>query len=116
MKTVDELRFKIIDMNKTILAIETSSSMCSVSLFKNGENIGILENDTDRKHAEVLPSYVVSLLENNQLKIKNIDVINPDNPKKIISRIKRRFSRLHPDEMETSFMRGFLAAINKKLK
>jgi hypothetical protein len=26
------------------------------------------------------------------------------------------FSRLHPDEMETSFMRGFLAAINKKLK
>ena len=47
---------------------------------------------------------------------KNIDVINPDNPKKIISRIKRMFSRLHPDEMETSFMRGFLAAINKKLK
>ena len=46
----------------------------------------------------------------------NIDVIHPDNPKKIISRIKRMFSRLHPDEMETSFMRGFLAAINKKLK
>ena len=45
-----------------------------------------------------------------------IDVIHPDNPKKIISRIKRMFSRLHPDEMETSFMRGFLAAINKKLK
>jgi tRNA (cytidine32/uridine32-2'-O)-methyltransferase len=46
----------------------------------------------------------------------NIDVIHPDNPKKIISRIKRMFSRLHPDEMEASFMRGFLAAINKKLK
>ena len=41
MKIVDKLRFKIIDMNKTILAIETSSSICSVSLFKNGENIGI---------------------------------------------------------------------------
>ena len=75
MKIVDKLRFKIIDMNKTILAIETSSSICSASLFKNGENIGILENDTDRKHAEVLPGYVVSLLENNQLKIKNIDAI-----------------------------------------
>jgi tRNA (cytidine32/uridine32-2'-O)-methyltransferase len=46
----------------------------------------------------------------------NIDVIHPDNPKKIISRIKRMFSRLHPDEMEASFLRGFLAAINKKLK
>jgi tRNA (cytidine32/uridine32-2'-O)-methyltransferase len=46
----------------------------------------------------------------------NIDVIHPDNPKKIISRIKRMFSRLHPDEMEASFLRGFLAAINKKIK
>ena len=47
---------------------------------------------------------------------KNIDVIHPDNPKKIISRIKRMFSRLHPDEMETSFMRGFFSSYNKKLK
>ena len=75
MKIVDRLRFKIIDMDKTILAIETSSSICSVSLFKNKKNIDVLENDTDRKHAEVLPGFVISLLENNQLKIKNIDAI-----------------------------------------
>lgn len=75
MKIVDALRFKIINMDKTILAIETSSNICSTSLFKNGKNIDILENDADRKHAEVLPGYVISLLENNQLKIKNIDAI-----------------------------------------
>ena len=46
----------------------------------------------------------------------DIDVINPDNPKKIISRIKRMFTRLHPDEMETSFLRGFLFGIKKKIK
>lgn len=46
----------------------------------------------------------------------NAGVINRDRPAKIISRIKRMFSRLHPDEMETSFMRGFLSAINKKIK
>ena len=46
----------------------------------------------------------------------DIDVINPDNPKKIISRIKRMFARLHPDEMETSFLRGFLSGIKKKIK
>ena len=46
----------------------------------------------------------------------DIDVINPDNPKKIISRIKRMFTRLHPDEMETSFLRGFLSGIKKKIK
>jgi len=75
MKIVDVLRFKIINMDKTILAIETSSNICSTSLFKNGKNIDVLDNDADRKHAEVLPSYVISLLENNQLKIKNIDAI-----------------------------------------
>tara|TARA_A100000164_G_scaffold292803_1_gene266447 strand:+ start:254 stop:976 length:723 start_codon:yes stop_codon:yes gene_type:complete len=46
----------------------------------------------------------------------DIDVINPDNPKKIISRIKRMFTRLHPDEMETNFLRGFLSSIKKKIK
>lgn len=46
----------------------------------------------------------------------DIDVINPNNPKKIISRIKRMFTRLHPDEMETSFLRGFLSGIKKKIK
>ena len=46
----------------------------------------------------------------------DIDVINPDNPKKIISRIKRMFTRLHPDEIETSFLRGFLSSIKKKIK
>ena len=46
----------------------------------------------------------------------DIDVINLDNPKKIISRIKLMFTRLHPDEMETSFLRGFLSGIKKKIK
>ena len=46
----------------------------------------------------------------------DIDVIDPDNPKKIISRIKRMFTRLQPDEIEASFMRGFLSGIKKKLK
>ena len=45
-----------------------------------------------------------------------IGVIDPENPKKIISRIKRMFTRLQPDEMEASFMRGFLSGIKKKLK
>jgi len=45
-----------------------------------------------------------------------IDVIDPENPKRIISRIKRMFTRLQPDEMEASFMRGFLSGIKKKLK
>ena len=62
-------------MNKIILAIESSSSICSTSIFKNGKNIDFLESNADRNHAEVLPGYVKSLIENNQLKNKDIDAI-----------------------------------------
>ena len=43
-------------------------------------------------------------------------VIDEDNPKQIIARIKRMFSRMHPDEMEGSFLRGFLSKIEKQIK
>jgi tRNA (cytidine32/uridine32-2'-O)-methyltransferase len=45
-----------------------------------------------------------------------LDLIDPKNPSQIISRIKRMFSRLKPDSMEGNYLRGFLTAINKRLK
>ena len=38
------------------------------------------------------------------------------NPSQIIARIKRMFSRLQPDSMEGNYLRGFLTAVNKRLK
>ncbi len=43
-------------------------------------------------------------------------MIDPKNPSQIIARIKRMFSRLQPDSMEGNYLRGFLTAINKRLK
>jgi len=62
-------------MGKLILGIETSSNICSVSLFNNNENIGVIEELIDRKHAEVLPDYIEILLKNSKKKIINIDAI-----------------------------------------
>ena len=45
-----------------------------------------------------------------------LDLIDPKNPSQIIARIKRMFSRLQPDSMEGNYLRGFLTAINKRLK
>ena len=47
---------------------------------------------------------------------ESIDVIDKSNPGKIIKRMQRMFTRLQLDKMETNFLRGFLAAINKQKK
>ena len=47
---------------------------------------------------------------------EQLEVFNKGNPRQIGARIKRMFTRIGLDEMEVNFMRGFLAAIEKKLK
>ena len=47
---------------------------------------------------------------------EQLEVFNKGNPRQIGARIKRMFTRVGLDEMEVNFMRGFLAAVEKKLK
>ena len=69
-----------------------------------------------RDYPEVNSKQLQMLIDHFIETAVEIDVIDPKNPKKIISRIKRMFTRLQPDEMEASFMRGFLSGIKKKLE
>ena len=96
-----------------VLNLAMSAQILSYEIFKASHN-------TDARdwhdYPEVDSANLQMLIDHFIQTAVNIDVIHPENPKKIISRIKRMFSRLHPDEMEASFLRGFLAAINKKLK
>ena len=45
-----------------------------------------------------------------------LDLIDPKNPKQILTRMERMFRRLYPDQMEGNFLRGFLKAVNNKIK
>ena len=47
---------------------------------------------------------------------EQLEVFNKGNPRQIGARIKRMFTRIGLDEMEVNFMRGFLAAVEKKRK
>ena len=47
---------------------------------------------------------------------EQLEVFNKGNPRQIGARIKRMFTRIGLDEMEVNFMRGFLAAVEKKLR
>ena len=61
-------------MKKIILAIETSTDICSVSLHKNGELLDIKENSL-RKHSTLLASFVDEIFKNSKVKISSIDGI-----------------------------------------
>ena len=96
-----------------VLNLAMSAQILSYEIFKASHNTQARDW---HDYPEVDSANLQMLIDHFIETAVNIDVIRPENPKKIISRIKRMFSRLHPDEMEASFLRGFFAAINKKLK
>ena len=96
-----------------VLNLAMSVQIITYELFKASSDITEKEW---RDYPEVNSHQLQMLIDHFIKTAVDIDVIDPDNPKKIISRIKRMFTRLQPDEMEASFMRGFLSGIKKKLK
>tara|TARA_B100000029_G_scaffold51762_1_gene47029 strand:- start:800 stop:1411 length:612 start_codon:yes stop_codon:yes gene_type:complete len=61
-------------MNKIILSIETSTNICSVSLFKNQELL-CLKEDSDRKHSALLGLFVDQIFKEVKVDISEIDAI-----------------------------------------
>ena len=96
-----------------VLNLAMSVQIISYEIFKASSDGKLKEW---RDYPEVNSKQLQMLIDHFIETAIDIDVIDPDNPKKIISRIKRMFTRLQPDEMEASFMRGFLSGIKKKLK
>ena len=48
--------------------------------------------------------------------VEVLDLVDKKNPKQILTRMERMFRRLYPDQMEGNFLRGFLKAVNKRIK
>lgn len=59
----------------TIINIDTSTEVCSVSLSKDGNLIGLKENKDGLKHAQLVTLYIQDLLKEANLEIKNVDAI-----------------------------------------
>lgn len=59
----------------TIINIETSTEVCSVSLCKDNKVVALKENKEGLNHAKMLTLFVDELLKENNLDIKNIDAI-----------------------------------------
>ena len=62
-------------LSKYILALETSSSICSVAITHNDEILSMEEKDVMRKHAELLPDLTKISLNNINKTLDDIDAI-----------------------------------------
>tara|TARA_Y100001970_G_scaffold212208_1_gene259133 strand:+ start:340 stop:1008 length:669 start_codon:yes stop_codon:yes gene_type:complete len=62
-------------MNNTILAIETSSNICGISLIKNGALIDSIDKKKSKQHAEVLPKLYQDLKIKTNFSLSNIDAL-----------------------------------------
>ena len=48
--------------------------------------------------------------------MKEVGFYDPNNPKQLMTRMRRLFSRVRMDEMEVSILRGLLSAVQRRLK
>jgi len=62
-------------LDKYIIAIETSSSICGVSILYGQEILSIEEKDVSRKHAELLPGITNAALHRASKTLDDIDAI-----------------------------------------
>ena len=61
--------------NNTILAIETSSNICGISLIENGSFIDSVDENKTKQHAEILPKLYKELQSRNNFSLSNIDAL-----------------------------------------
>ena len=57
-----------------------------------------------------------NLIEHFNETVEGLELVDPKNPKQIMTRMERMFRRLYPDQMEGNFLRGFLKAVNKRIQ
>ena len=56
-----------------ILCADTTSELCSVSLFENNKNIGNESSVIERSHSKLLLVLIDKLVKKSKIKIKEID-------------------------------------------
>ena len=96
-----------------VLNIAMSAQVICYELYQASQN------DPISKWQD-FPAYTSEEL-NNLIKhfeetVAALELVDPENPKQIMTRMERMFRRLYPDQMEGNFLRGFLKAINNRIK
>ncbi|WP_320825862.1 RNA methyltransferase [Reinekea sp.] len=57
-----------------------------------------------------------SLFQHWERVLVDIDFLNPNNPRTLMSKVRRLILRAHPDEVEANILRGMLSHVDKHLR
>ena len=67
--------------------------------------------DWDRPLAEA--GAMENFFQHLEQTLIEVNFHDPENPRQLMTRIRRMFNRIRPDQMEVNILRGFLSAINR---
>jgi len=56
------------------------------------------------------------LFEHLEQTLVQVNFHDPENPRQLMTRLRRMLNRIRPDQMEVNILRGFLTAINKRCR
>ena len=96
-----------------VLNIAMSTQVICYELYQAAQNNSL---ESWKDFPEYTSEELNNLIEHFNETVEALELVDPKNPKQIMTRMERMFRRLYPDQMEGNFLRGFLKAVNKKIK
>jgi tRNA (cytidine32/uridine32-2'-O)-methyltransferase len=96
-----------------VLNIAMSTQVICYEIYQAAQNHSI---ESWQDFPEYTSEELNHLIQHFNETVQALDLVDPKNPKQIMTRMERMFRRLYPDQMEGNFLRGFLKAINKRIK
>jgi len=96
-----------------VLNIAMSTQVVCYELYQAAQNNSV---ESWKDFPEYTSEELNNLIKHFNETIAALDLVDPKNPKQIMTRMERMFRRLYPDQMEGNFLRGFLKAVNKRIK
>ena len=96
-----------------VLNIAMSTQVVCYELYQAAQKNSV---DSWQDFPEYTSEELNNLIDHFNETVIALELVDPNNPKQIMTRMERMFRRLYPDQMEGNFLRGFLKAVNKRIK
>ena len=96
-----------------VLNIAMSTQVVCYELYQAAKKNSV---DSWQDFPEYTSEELNNLIDHFNETVIALELVDPNNPKQIMTRMEEMFRRLYPDQMEGNFLRGFLKAVNKRIK
>ena len=87
-----------------------SYEILQASIINKGDSTRAQKWDVSYASPEAMEHFFTHLEQT----LTELDFHDPDNPRQLLTRLRRMFNRIRMDKMEVNILRGFLTAINKR--